>query len=78
MPPDWDKGADWPTSVALAVAILLVMAGCAMGAEPEPRIPCWAVKAAVAAHGEEGAIKQARARGASERQIQEARRCLRQ
>lgn len=58
--------------VTLALAFTAVRAKAA----DEPRIPCWIVKSAVATHGEEGAIRQARARGASERQIQEARRCL--
>jgi hypothetical protein len=59
----------------LAVLVLLAIGARARAAD-EPRIPCWVVKAAVAAHGEEGALRHARARGYSERQISEARRCL--
>jgi hypothetical protein len=58
----------------LAVLVLLAIGARARAAD-EPRIPCWVVKAAVAAHGEEGALRHARARGYSERQISEARRC---
>jgi hypothetical protein len=60
----------------LAVLVLLTI-GVRARAADEPRIPCWVVKAAVATHGEEGALRHARARGYSERQISEARRCLR-
>jgi hypothetical protein len=59
----------------LAVLVLLAIGARARAAD-ERRIPCWVVKAAVAAHGEEGAMRHARARGYSERQIQEAPRCL--
>lgn len=61
--------------IFMALALMVTRAR----AEPETkeqRIPCWVVKAAVTTHGEEGAVQQARARGASERQIAEARRCI--
>lgn len=60
----------------LAVLVLLAI-GVRARAADKPRIPCWVVKAAVASHGEDGALRHARARGDSERQISEARRCLR-
>jgi hypothetical protein len=62
--------------VPLLAVLVLLTVGARARAEDEPRIPCWIVKAAVAAHGEDGALRHARARGASERQIREARRCL--
>jgi dihydroceramide fatty acyl 2-hydroxylase len=63
--------------VPLLAALVLLIIGVRARAGDEPRIPCWVVKAAVAAHGEEAALRHARARGYSERQINEARRCLR-
>jgi hypothetical protein len=62
--------------VPLLAVLLLLAIGARARAADEPRIPCWVVKEAVAAHGEEGAMRHARARGYSERQIREARRCL--
>ena len=59
----------------LAVLVLLTIGVRARAAE-EPRIACWIVRQAVAAYGEDGAMRHARARGYSERQISEARRCL--
>lgn len=63
--------------VPLLAVLVLATIGVRARAADEPHIPCWVVKAAVAAHGEAGAMRHARARGYSERQIQEARRCLR-
>ena len=63
--------------VPLLVVLVLLTVGARAWAEDEARIPCWVLRAAVATHGQEGAVRHARARGASERQIQEARRCLR-
>jgi hypothetical protein len=62
--------------VPLLAVLVLLMIGVRARAADEPRIPCWIVKAAVAAHGEDGAMRHARARGYSERQISEARRCV--
>jgi hypothetical protein len=62
--------------IPLLTVLVLLMVCARARAEDEPRIRCWVVRAAVAAHGEDSALRHARARGASERQIQEARRCL--
>jgi hypothetical protein len=63
--------------VPLLTVLVLLTFGVRARAADEPRIPCWIVRAAVAAHGEDGALRHAHARGYSERQIAEARRCLR-
>ena len=55
----------------LIVAALLAPA-------PTPAVPCWVVKKAVEQHGEVVVESWARAKGISEKEIEKARRCLRQ
>jgi hypothetical protein len=52
----------------LAVALLAFAPGQA--------VPCWVVKRAVAQYGEAAVESWARARGASDKEIEKARRCL--
>ena len=62
--------------IPLLAAVVLLTIGVRARAAEEPRIACWIVRQAVAAFGEDGAMRHARARGYSERQITEAGRCL--
>lgn len=43
---------------------------------PAHAMPCWAIKQAVAIYGESAALQWARTHGYSERQIEQAKRCL--
>ena len=53
----------------LVVAALLV-------SHPAQAVPCWAVKKAVAQYGEAAVESWARAKGVSDKEIEQARRCL--
>jgi hypothetical protein len=54
----------------LTVAALLV-------SYPARAVPCWVVKKAVAQYGEAAVESWARSRGISDKEIEQARRCLR-
>src|ERR1700692_3961636 len=43
---------------------------------PAYAVPCWAIRKAVAEHGEAAVAAWARARGISDKEIEKARRCL--
>lgn len=45
-------------------------------ASPAHAAPCWVIRQAVAAYGEDTALSWARSHGYSEKQITEARKCL--
>jgi hypothetical protein len=45
---------------------------------PAHAIPCWVVRKAVAQYGEAAAETWARSKGISDKEIEKARRCLRQ
>jgi hypothetical protein len=57
---------------ACAVVAVLLFSG------PAYAIPCWAVRKAVAQYGETAVEAWARARGIPDKEIEKARRCLRQ
>ncbi len=58
------------------IAVIVVLAG--LQVLPPPRvIPCWAVKKAVAQYGVAAVESWARAKGISEQEIEQAKRCLR-
>ena len=58
------------------IATIIMLAG--LQVPPAPRaIPCWAVRKAVAQYGLAAAESWARAKGISDKEIEQAKRCLR-
>jgi hypothetical protein len=58
------------------IAVIIVLAG--LRVLPRPRaVPCWAVRKAVAQYGVAAVESWARAKGMSDREIEQAKRCLR-
>jgi hypothetical protein len=58
--------------IRVVVLVVALLASC-----PAHAIPCWAVRKAVAQHGEAAVEAWARAKGISDKEIEKARRCLR-
>ena len=56
-----------------AIAVVVVL----LASSPEHPIPCWAVRKAVAQFGEAAVESWARAKGISEKEIEQAKRCIR-
>jgi hypothetical protein len=54
---------------------LLVVAALPVS-HPAQAVPCWTVKKAVAQYGEAAVESWARAKGVSDKEIEQARRCL--
>lgn len=58
------------------IAVIIMFAG--MQISPSPRaIPCWAISKAVAQYGMAAVESRARAKGISDKEIEQAKRCLR-
>jgi len=58
------------------IAVIIVLAGLQL--LPPPRvIPCWAVRKAVAQYGVAAVETWARVKGVSDKEIEQAKRCLR-
>ena len=58
------------------ILVAIVLAG--LQALPAPRVfPCWAVKKALAQYGAAAVESWARAKGISDKEIEQAKRCLR-
>jgi hypothetical protein len=58
------------------ILVFFVLAGLQI-LSPAHAIPCWAVKKAVAQYGAAAVEAWARAKGISDKEIEQARRCLR-
>jgi hypothetical protein len=56
----------------------LLIVAALLAPSPARAVPCWAVKKAVEQYGEVAVESWARAKGISEKEIEKARRCLRQ
>jgi hypothetical protein len=56
---------------------LLILIAALLLPVPAQAFPCWVIRKAVAQYGEAALESWARARGISEREIENARRCLR-
>jgi hypothetical protein len=58
------------------IAVFVVLAGL-QGLPPPRVIPCWAVRKAAAQYGVAAVESWARAKGISDKEIEQAKRCLR-
>ena len=56
----------------------LLIVAALLASSPARAVPCWIVKKAVAQYGEVAAESWARSKGISDKEIEKARRCLRQ